>query len=291
MVANPASGRGRALALADRLCAAVGRRGGVPVRIPLDASPADLAVATSGSAAIALVGGDGTVRSFAPRIAGTGIPLAIVPTGTENLAAREFGFRCGLAALLDGIDRGRHRSVDLGCIRTDAGVEHDFVVMASAGFDADVVAELDSGRRGPIAHWSYLGPILRLAGRWRPPAMRVRGGGVQFEGTGQLVVANARQYAVRLDPARRADPSDGRLDAVLLPCSGWRDLVGWAIRLAAVPGASGTAPSGVSEAWEVEFDRPVLLQADGDPVPGGPVRRMTVRVKPGALRVVDLRPG
>lgn len=290
MVANPASGRGKALALADRLCAAVGRRGGVPVRIPLDASADDLAVATAGSAAIVLVGGDGTVRSFASRIAGRGVPLAIVPTGTENLAAREFGFRCRTATLLDGIARGRQRSVDLGCIRTDSGREHDFLVMASAGFDADVVAELDAVRRGPIAHWSYLAPILRLAGQWRPPAMRVTGEVAAFEGSGQLIFANSRQYAVRLDPARAADPADGKIDAVLLPCVGWRDLVGWAIRLA-VRGSAGASPSGAGAAWDVEFDRPVRLQADGDPVPGGPVRRMAVSAKPGALRIVDLRPG
>ncbi len=291
VVANPSSGRGKALALADRLCRELGRRGGVPIRMPLDASKADLDVATAGSSAIVLVGGDGTVRSFASRIAGGQVPMAIVPTGTENLAAREFGFRCGIGRLLDGIARGRQRAADLGQIRTEGGLVHDFVVMASAGFDADVVAELDATRRGPIAHWSYLRPILRMAGRWAPPSVRALGAGVELSGSGQFVVANARQYAVRLDPARSADPADGQLDAVLLPCAGWRDLVAWAIRLSLSSAAASGAPAGRAPAWDVSFGRPVLLQADGDPVPGGAVRRMTVGVRAGALRLVDLRPG
>jgi diacylglycerol kinase family enzyme len=296
VVANPASGRGRALALADRFCVELGRRGGVPVRLPLDASRADFDVACAGSRAIVLVGGDGTVRSFASRMAGGSIPVAIVPTGTENLAAREFGFRCRTRTLLDAIERGRERCVDLGSLRTDAGVVHDFVVMASAGFDADVVAELDSYRRGPIARWSYLAPILRLAGRWVPPGVQATADGAGAErgglaGAGQFVVANSRQYAVRLDPCRDADPADGQLDAVLMPCSSWRSLVGWAIRLSMTSRAVSGLPGGRAPAWTVAFDRPTRLQADGDPVPGGPVLGVQVSVRPGALRLVDLRDG
>ena len=34
------------------------------------------------------VGGDGTIRMVADRLAGSGIPMAVVPVGTGNLLAR-----------------------------------------------------------------------------------------------------------------------------------------------------------------------------------------------------------
>jgi len=40
---------------------------------------------------VVAVGGDGTVRGCAEGLAGTGVPLGIVPHGTANLLARSLG--------------------------------------------------------------------------------------------------------------------------------------------------------------------------------------------------------
>jgi diacylglycerol kinase family enzyme len=106
---------------------------------------------------------------------------------------------------------------------------------------------------------------------------------------GGVVVANASEYAMRLNPARRADPADGLLDAVALRCRSAVGVAGWLARLAAfAPGA--TADVGRASAWRLRWDRPVRLQADGDPVPGGPVVEAEVEALPGALALVDVRP-
>ena len=44
-----------------------------------------------GAGLVFAAGGDGTVRACAQALAGTGIPLAIVPLGTANLTARALG--------------------------------------------------------------------------------------------------------------------------------------------------------------------------------------------------------
>ncbi|MEI6474459.1 MAG: diacylglycerol kinase family protein [Planctomycetota bacterium] len=301
VIANPASGRGRSLAAADRICSALAARGIVPTRLPLDASSADLESACIGALAIVAVGGDGTVRSVSARVAGGSIPLAIVPAGTENLAAREFGFQCSPAALADRILAQRQRSVDLGVIRRAGLPDHAFLVMVSAGFDADVVAALAARRRGPVTYLTYLLPILALLRHWQAPGFVAETGeqsvhGVhgaapadRIEAKGQLIIANARQYALRLNPSRVADPADGLLDAVVLPARGGWSMVRWAIRLALTRGAVLGAWSAQGLAWRIRFDRPTLIQADGDSIAGGPVVQMEVGLRPGALRMIDMR--
>ncbi|MCX5641213.1 MAG: diacylglycerol kinase family protein [Planctomycetota bacterium] len=295
VIANPASGRGRSLAAADRICSALAARGIVPTRLPLDASSADLESACIGALAIVAVGGDGTVRSVSARVAGGSIPLAIVPAGTENLAAREFGFQCSPAALADRILAQQERSVDLGVIRRAGLPDHAFLVMVSAGFDADVVAALAARRRGPVTYLTYLLPILALLRHWQAPGFVAESGELgdapadRIEAAGQLIIANARQYALRLNPARGADPADGLLDAVVLPARGGWSMVRWAIRLALTRGAVSGAWSAQGSVWRVQFDRPTMIQADGDSVAGGPVEQMEVALRPGALRMIDMR--
>ena len=245
-----------------------------------------------GAGAAVVVGGDGTVRSFAARAAGLRVPLAIAPAGTENLAAREFGFMAGVDGLVRAIGRGAVRAVDLGVAIDARGRRHEFVVMLSAGLDADVVHDLAARRRGPIGRLSYLGPVLRASLGWRPPEVQATGTGLARgpSGRGQVLVANARQYALRLDPVRAADPGDGVLDTLVLPAAGWWSLVAWAARLAVRRDAAAAPAASRSPCWSLRFDRPARLQADGDPVPFGAVSGVEVRVMPGALRLVDMRP-
>jgi len=292
VVANVASGRGRAAERRVRCERELAAAGLDPQPISLDSDAGTWRDACRAARAVVAVGGDGTVRSVAARLRGTGVPLAIVPTGTENLAAREFGFLKPRVPLAAAVLQGSVRRCDLGILRRRGEADHVFVVMASAGLDAEVVADLAAHRDGPITHGSYLGPILRECRSWQPPTVDAVGaGGAGLRGRGQLVMANARQYAMRLDPARRADPCDGALDLALLPARGWLAMVGWAIRLAC---SSGGVPGGIRQArspsWRITFDRPVRLQADGDPVPGAPCAQVEGFADPGALVLVDVGP-
>jgi diacylglycerol kinase (ATP) len=291
VVANAGAGRGRAARTARAVADAARARGWHAEDLPLDADDGTRARVLEGARAAVVVGGDGTVRSFAARAARLGVPLAIAPAGTENLAAREFGFTRGVDGIVRAIARGAVRAVDLGVAIDPRGRRHEFLVMLSAGLDADVVHDLAARRRGPIGRLSYLGPMLRAALGWVPPTvdMTAPGGATGPTGRGQVLVANSRQYALRLDPARGADPCDGALDALVLPASGWWSLVAWAARLA-VRRDAAAAPAAVrSPSWTLRFDRPTLLQADGDPVPFGAVGEVEVRVVPGAVRLVDMR--
>ncbi len=158
-----------------------------------------------------------------------GVPVYHYPLGTENLFAREFGMSRDVERLAAGVAAWKVREVDLPTLRREGHEEFPFLIMASLGPDAGVVARLTATRRGPISHLSYLGPGLREFFAPMLPDLRVLVDGreVVAGGRGMLVVANMRQYGVRLDPAIAAQPDDGQLDVVFFPASGSARLVVW----------------------------------------------------------------
>src|SRR3984885_8745537 len=89
---------------------------------------------TAGARLVVAAGGDGTVRACAHALAGTRVPLAIVPRGTATLAARALGIPSRLDAALAAGFGGRDRQIDLA---EAEGML--FAAMAGIGLDAAVV--------------------------------------------------------------------------------------------------------------------------------------------------------
>ena len=124
------------------------------------------AALAEGPAVVIAAGGDGTVRAVAGQLAGTDIPLGILPLGTGNLLARNLNLPLGssLSNLAMVALTGRLQRIDVGRIgapeptegelaqiadmgpdaRPFAGCE-PFLVIAGMGFDADVMNDADHG--------------------------------------------------------------------------------------------------------------------------------------------------
>src|SRR5436190_1557772 len=130
----------------------------------------DLAVVgqTSGKLrAVLAIGGDGTasvVRNHVP----LEIPLLTVPMGTENLLGRYLGQLATPGAVLRTVEKGVVISLDL----CKAG-DKSFLLMFSAGFDAEVIRSLHENRRGNIRRTAYFVPTLRTLGGYTYPPMRL----------------------------------------------------------------------------------------------------------------------
>ena len=246
---------------------------------------ADLCQKAREADAVVVAGGDGTVRSVAGQLVGMAAPLAIVPTGTENLAAREHGFMVRLPVLLAALEARQVREVDVGVVNGES-----FLVMASVGMDASVVEVVQASRRGPITRWSYAWPVVQQVVSWRGTGCRVVvDGKVAFQGAGQVVVANSPHYAARLNPVRWADAADGRLDVLVLPAASSVGLAWWAGRMV-LPGWDGRgAVRAAGQRVTVELDAPVPVQVDGDPAPAA--AKLDLLVRPRALRLLKVVPG
>ena len=99
------------------------------------------AIATKPDALI-VVGGDGMVNLGTNLVAGTDVPLGIVPSGTGNDMARALGIpHENSAAAIDLVLKQLQlpaRTIDAGLIHRSDGGETWFACMVSAGFDAVV---------------------------------------------------------------------------------------------------------------------------------------------------------
>ncbi len=114
----------------------------------MDAAAADSPALTrravaAGADLVVAAGGDGTVRACAEALAGTGIPLAIVPLGTANLVARALGVPARGDRALEVAFGGRDQLIDLGRV---TGVGGPGVgAEGGAGLEAGAGAEGGAG--------------------------------------------------------------------------------------------------------------------------------------------------
>jgi diacylglycerol kinase (ATP) len=228
---NPVSGSGRAQAAARQLSVRLSDAGHDvrPVATRTDLNAHQLADELAGAQLVVVAGGDGAVRMAAEAAARLGVPIYHFPCGTENLFAREFGMTRSASQLIDSINRFNVCLVDMASANGEA-----FVLMASVGYDAEVVYEL-ACRRGPtISHLSYVWPMLKQLLLWRPPELHIAvDDRILVEGCrGQVVIANCRQYAWRLNPAPAANMRDGLLDVVFFPAESKLEILTWTIRCA-----------------------------------------------------------
>ena len=69
--------------------------------------------AVSGADLVMVCGGDGTVREVCAELAGTGIPVGIIPAGTGNLLARNLDIPLYLRSAIDVALNGQDRAIDL----------------------------------------------------------------------------------------------------------------------------------------------------------------------------------
>jgi diacylglycerol kinase (ATP) len=222
VLVNSTAGRGRHRAMVEVLTAL--RSAGVPVRV-LDAQSVDQAhhacrEAAASSCALVAVGGDGTVNVALQAVAGTRVPLGIVPVGTGNDFATEAGLPAGdpVAAariVADALSSGRSRTLDLGRVSGADGYERWFAAILGAGFDA-IVNERANAMRWPKGRRRYDLAIFAELVRLRPRQYRLVLDGDTVEQDAVLVaVGNTCCYGggMRMCPA--ADPTDGVLDVVI----------------------------------------------------------------------------
>ena len=71
------------------------------------------AAAVAGADLVMVCGGDGTVREVCAELAGTGIPIGIIPAGTGNLLARNLDIPLFLRAAIDVALTGQDRAIDM----------------------------------------------------------------------------------------------------------------------------------------------------------------------------------
>ncbi|ETK37970.1 diacylglycerol kinase [Microbispora sp. ATCC PTA-5024] len=282
---NPAARGGRTLRLLDPVLRRL-REGGRPVSVIVGTS-ADDALArareavAAGPDALVAFGGDGLVHLAVQAVAGTPVPLGIVPAGTGNDIADALGIpRRDVLAAAAIVADGRVRVVDAARV----GPSEWFAGVLACGFDSRV------NERANVMTWPpgmarYLLALVEELRSFTPIPFRITlDEGEVVEREAMLVaVANTRSYGAGMRVCPDASPDDGLLDVLVLGAVPKADFLRTFPRV--YRGSHVTHPAvSVRRARTVTLEAPdVVAYADGERIGPAPV---TCAVVPGALRVI-----
>ncbi|WP_019969961.1 diacylglycerol kinase [Mycobacterium sp. 141] len=289
VLTNPLSGHGNAPHAAERAITRFQRHGlDVNAIVGTDADHARRLVGEAleaGTDALVVVGGDGVISLALQELAQGDVPLGIVPAGTGNDHAREFGLPTNdPEAAADVIAAGRTETIDLGRIVDRAGVVKWFGTVMAAGFDS-LVSDRTNRMRWPHGRMRYNVAMVAELSKLRLLPFRLAFDGGP-EVTTDLTLAafgNTRSYGGGMLICPGADHADGLLDITMVHSASRTKLIRVFPRV--FKGTHVNLPEVTTRrAATVEVDCPgINAYADGDFAAALPV---TVSAVSQALRIL-----
>jgi diacylglycerol kinase (ATP) len=311
VIVNPYGSRvrdpGARAALVEELRGVLGRRDGRAPSILETASqeetrPAVDAAVAAGAASVVGVGGDGTLREIAAGLAGSGIPLGIVPGGTGNLMAGILGVPTTASGAVAALARARPRTIDIGQATLRLAGERNrgpgaagsesaatFAIGCGAGFDARVMATTPPDLKRRFGKTAYFAQAFRLALEIEAVPFRITVDGdlIETDASIALITNMGELVPGFVGPRLPIVPDDGLLDLIVVgargPLHGLKGLVDQLYRTRLGGGSGSDSLRIRAREIDVVADRPEPLQVDGDHVGWG---SLSARVLPGALDVL-----
>lgn len=216
-ILNPVAGNGYAVETMGKIERILKERG-VPCRVFRTEAPGHatrLALSLREEADVrdvVSVGGDGTAFEVASGLAGSPMPMGIIPAGTGNDFIKSAGIPRDPLQALETLLRGETSAVDLGRLNDGA-----FLNICGTGFDVTVLdnaESLKSRYRGLLPY--FLG-LLKAIAQYRPVHLRLTVDGKAEEGDYLICsVANGRYFGGGIPICPEADITDGLLNLVLV---------------------------------------------------------------------------
>jgi diacylglycerol kinase family enzyme len=249
-------------------------------------------------------GGDGTLNEVVNGLAGTDVPVSVLPGGSTNVVCRTLGIPNDVVDatehLLAMVDDWAPRRIDLGKVD-----DRHFVFSCGAGIDATVVKRVDAHPRLKSAAGPYYFTWAAVSAFYRsylfnPVRMAIEtADGDRAEGVTALAQNSDPFTYFASRPVRVCEGvqiDDGTLAVGVLERAAQRDMPGLISRLFSekrpaashrrieqFAGVSAAAIESTSKADDGN-PRPFPIQVDGDYI--GEKTRIELRAQPGALTVV-----
>ncbi len=290
LITNPAAARTDARAVTAVREAL--RHAGWSVEVAATAQPGDarrlaLRGRDEGFDTLLSYGGDGTAMQIAGAIAGTGIPLGLLPGGTGNVLAGNLRLPRRPLPAVRAILRGTPASVDLGAVERPDGT-HYFAVCCGAGFDAALMRRTDAAAKRRWRRAAYVRAALLSLPHVNSTRVRITIDGADHRLDAAMVLvcncADLMPPFLRLH--RDIRPDDGVLDVVVMRADGV-----WQSAAAFLELLQRRGPATRDQVWYGRGARVAISLDDGEPLPaqldGEDVGTtpLEARVLPGALRV------
>jgi diacylglycerol kinase (ATP) len=225
-------------------------------------------------------GGDGLVQRCIDILAGTGVPLAVLPAGTANLFASNLDVPPDLETAVEIGLHGDDRELDVGRVNGER-----FGVMAGAGLDARMIQAADGGLKDRFGRAAYVWTAAKEL-RNEPFKARIEvNGDLWYKGNAScILLGNVGSLFAGVDVFENAHPDDGLLELGVSNAEGLGD---WARTMAqTVIGTATKSPfvqATKAKKIVVELSRKVPYELDGGE--RGAAKRLKAKVEPGALKV------
>jgi diacylglycerol kinase family enzyme len=238
------------------------------------------------AAKVALVlcaGGDGTVRIVADGLAGTGIPMGLIPAGTGNLLARNLELPMDEAAAIEIAFGGQTRSIDLIKLTVDDAEPEHFAVMAGIGMDAVIMEETDDALKDKIGAAAYFVAAGKAVGRL---PIRLT---IQLDDHRPVkrhamlcVIGNVSDLRGNLTLIPGAKPDDGLLDLYIASPNRLRHWLKLVLRLITRrPKKDDRVDQHTGRCVKIRIDGVDNYQLDGDVI--GECTTLVAEIEPSAL--------
>lgn len=251
-----------------------------------DPGPGQAREALADGADLVLVwGGDGTMIGVAGALAGSGVPLGIIPGGTGNLLARNLGIPLDARGAVGVALSGRNQTIDMLEVDLGSGERRLSAVMCGAGWDAEMMAAPEARKRR-LGWGAYaIEGVRSMASKPMKLCISVDGGPEQRLSGRTVLVANVGMLVAGLVLVPDAQPDDGLLDVLVIDPSSPIDWLRTTAGIITRTGAD-TDPSRVrfrGRTVQISTGHVRKRQIDGDLV--APGARLDVRARPAALVV------
>jgi diacylglycerol kinase (ATP) len=294
LIVNPRAGRVRTERLIRGLAGAFAARRAVfdlvETEGPGHATELARAAVAAGYGRVVAVGGDGTIGEVVAGVAGTAVPMGIIPRGTGNQLASNLGLPFAIEPATEVVLSGYSEPMDLGVL----GDGRLFTVAAGAGWDAAVMHATTREMKERWGYGAYLVSALRTG--ITPPISRFRivADGVPLDVPASMVlVANMGQIAASLRSllfqlAPGANHQDGKLDVVVFAPRHLPDVANllWRMARRSYPGDDRLLFIQCQHVT-VDADPGVFTEVDGEPLGRTPLEVGIVR---DGVRVMVPRP-
>jgi diacylglycerol kinase family enzyme len=253
--------------------------------------------------AVVAFGGDGTLNEVVNGLAGTDVPVSVIPGGSTNVVCRTLGIPNDVVDatehLLAVADEWQPRRIDLGM----ADHRH-FVFSCGAGIDATVVKRVDAHPRLKSAAGPYYFTWAAVSAFYRaylhnPVRLQVQVEGEKIEGVTALTQNSDPFTYFASRPVRVCEDvaiDDGTLALGVLKRAAQRDMPTLISRIFSEKQSAaqhrqiehfahirGATISSISETKD-GVARPFPVQVDGDYI--GERTELELKVDPGALTIV-----
>ena len=156
-------------------------------------------------------GGDGTLNEVLQGLAGSATPMAIWPSGTANVLARELQLSTEPEDVARMIGEGRERRIAVGL----AGTRY-FFLMAGIGLDASIVRGVNPALKARLGEPAFWVSGIKHYVAWRPEPFALEIDGATYEGA-YAAVGNAASYGGGFSITPRASLDEAVLDVCIFP--------------------------------------------------------------------------